>query len=77
MFPCPAFVAFAPDLAASCAGVCRGCILQPFCLIDLRACRQHVRQSDKASNNILVMAGPPAHEGASAPYAPVGRYPFE
>ncbi len=21
--------------------------------------------------------GPPAHEGASAPYAPVGRYPFE
>ncbi len=27
----------------------------------------------------LVDAGalPPAHEGASAPYAPVGRYPFE
>ncbi len=22
-------------------------------------------------------AGPPAHEGARAPYAPVGRYPFE
>ncbi len=25
----------------------------------------------------LAGAGPPAHEGASAPYAPVGRYPFE
>ncbi len=22
-------------------------------------------------------AGPPAHEGANAPYAPVGRYPVE
>ncbi len=25
----------------------------------------------------FVGAGPPAHDGASAPYAPVGRYPSE
>ncbi len=32
---------------------------------------------DRESAAGLAGAGPPAHEGASAPYAPVGRYPFE
>ncbi len=30
-----------------------------------------------SAGKCLAGAGPPAHEGASASYAPVGRYPFE